>query len=132
MAVVMVERDAVLAAVRALTREALAARGGALFVVGEAGLGKTTVLEYAVATAGARFTVGTGRADVAEAALPFGLIGQALDAVLGSPAGPAGPAGTSWPRLWRSISTRSWPGCGRLAGRSCWRWTTRTGPTRTR
>ncbi|MBO0785508.1 MAG: AAA family ATPase [Actinobacteria bacterium] len=78
-------------AVRALTADALAGRGGALFVAGEAGLGKTTVLEYAVATAAGRFAVGTGRADVAEAALPFGLIGQALDAVLTGPAGPAGP-----------------------------------------
>ena len=45
MAAVMVERDAVLAAVRGLIGEALEGRGGALFVVGEAGLGKTTVLE---------------------------------------------------------------------------------------
>ncbi|MBO0807619.1 MAG: ATP-binding protein, partial [Actinobacteria bacterium] len=60
MGAVMVERDAVMAAVRALTADALAGRGGALFVAGEAGLGKTTVLEYAVATAAGRFAVGTG------------------------------------------------------------------------
>src|SRR6266545_1455136 len=74
MAAVMVERDAVLAAVGGLMGEALEGRGGALFVVGEAGLGKTTVLEHAVAAAAGRFKVGIGRADVAEAALPFGLI----------------------------------------------------------
>lgn len=90
---VMVERDAVLGAVRALIGDALAGRGGALFVVGEAGLGKTTVLEYAVASAGERLTAGTGRADIAEAALPFGLIGQALDAVLRDQAGHAVAAG---------------------------------------
>ena len=89
MAAVMVERDAVLAAVHSLIDEALEGRGGALFVVGEAGLGKTTVLEHAVAAARGRFRAGIGRADVAEAALPFGLISQALEAVLGDSATPA-------------------------------------------
>src|SRR5882724_7375550 len=91
MAAVMVERDAVMAAVRSLIGDALEGRGGALFVAGEAGLGKTTVLEHAVASARGRFTVGIGRADVAEAALPFGLIGQALEPLLGGPAGSADP-----------------------------------------
>ena len=92
MTAVMVERDAVLAAVRGLIGAALEGRGGALFVAGEAGLGKTTVLDYAVAGARDRFKVGIGRADVAEAALPFGLIGQALEALLGGPAESADPA----------------------------------------
>jgi DNA-binding CsgD family transcriptional regulator len=92
MTAVMVERDAVLAAVRGLIGAALEGRGGALFVVGEAGLGKTTVLDYAVAAARDRFKVGIGRADVAEAALPFGLISQALEALLGGPAESADPA----------------------------------------
>ena len=92
MTAVMVERDAVLEAVRGLIRSALEGRGGALFVVGEAGLGKTTVLDYAVAGARDRFKVGIGRADVAEAALPFGLISQALEALLGGPAESADPA----------------------------------------
>src|SRR6266542_2723055 len=87
MAAVMVERDAVMAAVRGLIADALEGRGGALFVAGEAGLGKTTVLEHAVALARGRFQTGIGRADVAEAALPFGLISQALEVLLGGPAG---------------------------------------------
>ena len=74
MSAVMLERDAVMAAVRGLLRDALGGRGGTLFVVGEAGLGKTTVLRYAAAAAGDWFRTGTGQADVAEAALPFGLI----------------------------------------------------------
>jgi len=82
MSTVMLERDAVMAAVRGLLRDALGGRGGTLFVAGEAGLGKTTVLRYAAAAAGDRFRTGTGQADVAEAALPFGLIGQALDPLL--------------------------------------------------
>ncbi len=89
MTVVMAERDEVLDAVRTVTGAALEGRGGALFVAGEAGLGKTTVLEHAVAITPGRFKVGIGRADVAEAALPFGVIGQALAALLGGPAGPA-------------------------------------------
>src|SRR5258705_6915270 len=92
MGAVMVERDAVLAAVGDLIGEALEGHGGALFVVGEAGLGKTTVLEYAVAAARDRLKVGMGGADVAEAALPFGLISQALEALLGGSALAAGPA----------------------------------------
>ena len=95
MAGIMVERDAVMAAVRGLIEEALEGRGGALFVAGEAGLGKTTVLERAVAAAQGRFKVGVGRADVAEAALPFGLIGQALEVLLGGAAEPANSAGRS-------------------------------------
>ena len=95
MAAVMVERDAVMAAVRSLIGDALEGRGGALFVAGEAGLGKTTVLEHAVAIARGRFKVGIGRADVAEAALPFGLISQALEVLLGGPAGLTDPADRS-------------------------------------
>ena len=90
MSAVMLERDAVMAAVRGLLRDALGGRGGTLFVVGEAGLGKTTVLRYAAAAAGDWFRTGTGRADVAEAALPFGLIGQALDPLLDSHAATTG------------------------------------------
>src|SRR6516165_10364473 len=90
MSAVMLERDAVMAAVRGLLSDALSGRGGTLFVVGEAGLGKTTALRYATAAAGDRFRTGTGQADVAEAALPFGLIGQALDPLLDSHAAAKG------------------------------------------
>jgi DNA-binding CsgD family transcriptional regulator len=94
MTAVLVERDDVMEAVRALTGNALTGRGGALFVVGEAGLGKTTVLQHALAAAAGKFTVGAGRADIAEGALPFGLMGQALDAV---PAAAAGVADRNYP-----------------------------------
>jgi len=90
MSAVLLERDAVMAAVRGLLRDACGGRGGTLFVVGEAGLGKTTVLRYAAAAAGDWFRTGTGQADVAEAALPFGLIGQALDPLLDSHAATRG------------------------------------------
>jgi tetratricopeptide (TPR) repeat protein len=78
----MSERGDVLAALERLLDEASKGRGGALFVVGAAGLGKTTVLEHAIAQARPRFAVGVGRGDQVEAVLPFGLIGQALDQLL--------------------------------------------------
>lgn len=80
----MAERDDVLGALERLLDDAGKGRGGALFVVGPAGLGKTTVLEYAITIAKPRFAVGVGRGDRVEAVLPFGLIGQALDQLLGS------------------------------------------------
>ncbi|HSV66915.1 MAG TPA: AAA family ATPase [Mycobacteriales bacterium] len=75
------EREAVLAAVAGLLDEARAGRGGALFVVGEAGLGKTTCLDRAVTLASPVARVGLGRGDVMEASLPFGVFSSALGAV---------------------------------------------------
>jgi DNA-binding CsgD family transcriptional regulator len=74
----MAERGDVLGAVERLLKNAHGGRGGALFVVGPAGLGKTTVLEHAITVAKQRFAVGVGCGDQVEAVLPFGLIGQAL------------------------------------------------------
>jgi pentatricopeptide repeat protein len=78
----MAERGDVLGAVERLLENAYEGRGGALFIVGPAGLGKTTVLEHAITVAKPRFAVGVGRGDQVEAVLPFGLIGQALDPFL--------------------------------------------------
>ncbi|MBO0894038.1 MAG: AAA family ATPase, partial [Acidimicrobiales bacterium] len=75
----LTEREATVGALRALLDEAVAGRGRALFVIGEAGLGKTTLLDHTVMLADNRLAVGIGRADVAEAALPFGLLSQALE-----------------------------------------------------
>ena len=80
----IVERAAVFEAARRLLSGVIRGCGGSLFVVGEPGLGKTTVLDHVVTAAGEDFRVGTGRGDVAEALLPFGLIGQALDQLLGT------------------------------------------------
>jgi DNA-binding CsgD family transcriptional regulator len=79
----MVERDGALAALDELLDAAALGQGRALVVVGEAGLGKTALLEHALTLAGDRFVTGVGRADVAEAALPFGLVNQALEPLLG-------------------------------------------------
>jgi DNA-binding CsgD family transcriptional regulator len=79
----MAERGHALAAVDRLLANACEGRGGALFVIGAAGLGKTTLLEHAVTVAKPRFVVGVGRGDQVEALLPFGLISQALDQLIG-------------------------------------------------
>ena len=83
MSTAIAERESPMAVVRDLLEAAVAGRGGALFLVGEAGLGKTSLLDHAVSVAGGRLEVGVGRADVAEGALPFGLVGQALEPLLG-------------------------------------------------
>jgi DNA-binding CsgD family transcriptional regulator len=72
------EREAVVAAVRRLLDAAFAGRGGTVFVAASAGLGKTSVLQMAVAEARGRFDVRTGAGDAVEASLPYGLIGQVL------------------------------------------------------
>jgi DNA-binding CsgD family transcriptional regulator/Tfp pilus assembly protein PilF len=79
----MAERGDTLGAMERLLHDAGEGRGGALFVVGPAGLGKTTVLEHAITMAGTRFAIGVGRGDQVESVLPFGLIGQALGQILG-------------------------------------------------
>ena len=78
MTVRLYEREAVVAAVRQLLDAAVAGRGGTVFVVGPAGLGKTSVLQAAAAEARGRFDVRMGGGDAVEAALPHGLIGQVL------------------------------------------------------
>src|SRR2546429_7661862 len=72
------ERDEALQAIEGLVSEARTGRGRSLFIVGEAGLGKTTMVERARAGSGGRFKVSIGRGDAAESSLPFGIIDQAL------------------------------------------------------
>src|SRR2546423_14294845 len=73
----MWEREPVLGAVARLLERARSGAGGTLFVVGQAGLGKTAVIERARERAGAEFQVGAGTGDAMETALPFGLFVQA-------------------------------------------------------
>ncbi|MHB1783669.1 MAG: ATP-binding protein [Acidimicrobiales bacterium] len=77
------EREAALVAVGSLLTAAAAGRGGALFVVGEAGLGKTALVRRAQVMAPG-FTVVAVEAISAEASLPFGVAGEALAALGGS------------------------------------------------
>ena len=70
-------------------------RGGALFVVGEPGLGKTVVLDECGKLAGADFALGLGRGDPMETLLPFGLLGQAFEGMGGGRLLEPTPAGES-------------------------------------
>jgi tetratricopeptide (TPR) repeat protein len=79
------ERESVLAAASRVLGEVAAGRGGSLFAVGEAGLGKTAALDYACRAAEERgFAVGIGRGNAMESALPFGVFAQAFDALGGA------------------------------------------------
>src|SRR2546423_2510014 len=72
------EREGALQAIDGLDAEAVSGRGRSRFTVGEAGRGKTTMVERAGAGSGGRFKVSIGRGDAAESSLPFGIIDQAL------------------------------------------------------
>lgn len=80
----LLERDDVVASADALLDEVAAGHSGALYVVGEAGLGKTSLIDRACDQARARgLTAGLGRGHPLETSLPFGLLTQALDGIGG-------------------------------------------------
>ena len=74
----LLEREEVLAAVHACLDQALTGRGSALFVIGEAGLGKTRVVEEADRLAAGRLDISAGRGEAMEQAIAFGLFAQVL------------------------------------------------------
>ncbi len=79
----LLERQDVIAAAGELVSR-VADGAGALFVVGEAGQGKTSVIGLACRLAGrAGLAVGLGRGHPLETSLPFGLMTQVLDGVGG-------------------------------------------------
>ena len=69
-----------MAAIALVLERARAGQGQALFVIGEAGLGKTSVLKEAREQAGG-FAVGLGRGQAIEATLHFGIVSEALRGV---------------------------------------------------
>jgi DNA-binding CsgD family transcriptional regulator len=73
------DRDPAVDATSALLDGVMDGCAQSLFIVGEAGLGKTSVLDRACASARERgFAYGIGRGDVMESTLPFGVIAQAF------------------------------------------------------
>jgi DNA-binding CsgD family transcriptional regulator len=76
------ERESQLRAAEALLAGAQEGRGGALFLLGDAGMGKTAVLEEVCRRAGEDVLVASGRCDPMEISLPYGLLFQ-LQASLG-------------------------------------------------
>lgn len=80
----LLERDGITAGADRLLGEVAAGRSGALYVVGEAGLGKTSLIDRACGQARSLgLTVGLGRGHPLETSLPFGLLTQALDGIGG-------------------------------------------------
>lgn len=77
----LLERDGVIAAARACLQGARHGTGGALFIVGESGLGKTTVLRAIEDLAREEMDIGSGRGEVMERVVPFGLLEQALSSL---------------------------------------------------
>jgi DNA-binding CsgD family transcriptional regulator len=104
------EREALLAAITGLLDDVRAGRGAALFVVGEAGLGKTTSLSQARMLAAPVVRVGLGRGDVMETSLPFGVLAAALGAVGNHDlvASPPGDAGVNEVRAARFYGVLRW------------------------
>lgn len=83
------ERDDVSAVVAELLGSARAGRGGVLFVEGEAGIGKSSIVEMARQGAQPDLQVGLGQGDAMEVSVPFGVLDQAL-AMLDGPTLAAG------------------------------------------
>lgn len=77
--VALLEREEVVARVTRLLDRVEDGGSGALFVVGEAGLGKTSVVDKVRAMAAGRMRVGHGRGHPMDTALGFGLAVQAFD-----------------------------------------------------
>ncbi|MCL4434093.1 MAG: LuxR C-terminal-related transcriptional regulator [Actinobacteria bacterium] len=69
----LLEREAALEAVAEILRRGRAGEGGVLFLIGEAGLGKTTLFADACARA-TDFTIRAAGCSEAESVLPFGLL----------------------------------------------------------
>lgn len=78
-ATTLLEREMALAAVARLLDQACAGMGGALFLVGEPGLGKSSLLAHVQQLAGSRLRTAVATGDPMESALPFGLFVQLLD-----------------------------------------------------
>lgn len=76
----LLERDGVVAAILDAIVGSRSGRGRALFLLGEAGLGKTSLLALAQAKADG-YRQGLGRGSAAEVTLPFGILNQALTAL---------------------------------------------------
>lgn len=77
MAGALLEREGAIAEIDRVLADAGSSRGRALFLVGEAGLGKTSLLALA-RTKTHGFRQGLGRGTAAEVSLPFGILSQAM------------------------------------------------------
>lgn len=90
----LLERESAVEVLAAVVAEALGGSGGAVFVVGGPGTGKTTLLASAAAMAGAQVRVVGASGSAMEADLAFAFAEQLLGPLPGgSPSGPIGSPG---------------------------------------
>jgi DNA-binding CsgD family transcriptional regulator len=75
------ERDGATAAIAHLLEEARKGRGDSLFIVGEAGLGKSALLDLARENAGHDVRIGARVGEPGEAVEPFGFVRGAMDEI---------------------------------------------------
>ena len=100
----LLERDVIVASAAELLDRVGSGGAGALFLVGEAGLGKTSVIGWACQRAvEAGLTVGVGRGHTLESGLPFGVLVQTFDGV--------GGCGLLGEDAVGSRSAADWPAC---------------------
>jgi DNA-binding CsgD family transcriptional regulator len=90
------ERDGVTEAMSRALDRAADGSGESLYIIGQAGLGKSSLLTVARRLAGSEFLVGTEVGDQSEATEPFGLVGSAIEGI-GGPVPPAAPRGSISP-----------------------------------
>ena len=109
----LLEREAARSAVAAAIAGAQECRGGTVFLVGEPGLGKTTLLTQCCASA-MGFALAKATCSELEQSVPFGLLDRLLDALGGpvahaphAPFGAAAP-GSAEARLHRYSSILDW------------------------
>jgi len=102
------ERDGPLRAAAARLAGAREGRGGSLFLLGEAGLGKTTLLDEVCRQAGDDIVVARAWCDPMETALPYGLVSQVLQALGGGPDLPAAATGGAEARNAILYTTLRW------------------------
>lgn len=102
------ERESQLHAAWTLLDGARDGNGGALFLLGEAGMGKTAVLEDVCRRAGEDMLVATGRCDPMEVSLPYGLLFQIQASLGGRYDTPAAPTEESNARNTILYTTLRW------------------------
>ncbi|SEG87913.1 regulatory protein, luxR family [Thermomonospora echinospora] len=104
------EREEAVGAVSRLLASARTGQGGAVFLRGDAGMGKSRLLQETVELAGTGFAVGRAQGAPIESAVPFNVVAQALtglgaDELLSGAAVDA--VATQCYRVWRRL--RAWP-----------------------
>ena len=104
----MWERGHVVASASRVLDGARSGRGGALFVTGQAGMGKTAVLDQVRRLAAPTMRIGGARGHTLEDSLVFGVLGEAVAAAGGPLLADLGDAGGPGARVHRFRAVLRW------------------------